>query len=143
LGGSARPTLATFIDKIKDVASMAFSVIMVLLLWPFRKIGWMFSPFLYRINIIVCIILLTLWGIVVGLLVGILDWNLKPNIILKIFFGFFEGLYLSSPNFGLRIESTIPLEAQSRHKVISHYPQAIFAIIVLVMFYLNTIYPKA
>jgi hypothetical protein len=142
LAGSARPTLATFIDKIKDVASMAFPVIMVLLLWPIRKIGWMFSPFLYRINIRVCIILLTLWGIVVGFLVGILDWNLKPNIILKIIFGFFEGLYLSSPNFGLLIKSTVPLEAQNRHKVISHYPQAIFAIIVLVMFYLNTIYPK-
>jgi hypothetical protein len=81
-------------------------------------------------------------GIIIGLLVGILDWNLKPNIIFTINFGFFEGLYLSSPNYGLLIESTIPLEAQKRHSLISHFAQAIFALIVITMFYLNAIYPK-
>ena len=121
---------------------MAFSLIMVLLLWPIRKIGWIFSPFLYKTNIIICIILLSFWGVIIGILVGILDWNFKPNIILKIIFGFFEGLYLSSPNYGLVIESSIPLEVLKRHKLISHFAQAIFTAIVLITFYLNTIYPK-
>ena len=72
-----------------------------------------------------------------GFLVGALDWNFKPNIFFKIIFGFFEGLYLSSPNFGLLNESTIPWEAQKRHKIISYYPQAVFAVIALVLFYAN------
>ncbi len=121
---------------------MAFSFIMLVLLYPIRKIGWMLSSVLYRVNSVICIIMLTVWGVGLGFLVGTLDWNLKPNIVLKIIFGFFEGLYLSCPNFGMLNESTIPLEAQSRHKLISYYPQIVFAAIVLVMFYLNTIYPR-
>jgi hypothetical protein len=121
---------------------MAFSFIMLFLLWPIRKIGWILSPFLYKVNIVVCIITLTVWGIGVGFIVGSLDWNLKPHIVLKIVFGFFGGLYLSSPNFGLFNESTIPYEAQPRHLLISLYPKAIFAAIVLLMFYLNAIYPR-
>jgi hypothetical protein len=115
---------------------------MILLLWPIRKIGWMFSPFFYKTNILICIIFLTFWGVGVGLLVGSLDWNFKPNIVLTIIFGFFEGLYLSCPNFGMLDESTIPWEAQNRHKLILYYPQVVFAVIVLFMFYFNTIYPK-
>jgi hypothetical protein len=104
---------------------------------PFRKIGWIFSPFLYKVNIVLCIIILTTWGLSVGLIVGALDWKLQPNIVLKILFGFLEGLYLSSPNFGLLNESTIPLEAEKRHKIISHYPQVVFTVIVLFLFYTN------
>ena len=121
---------------------MAFSFIMLLLLWPIRKIGWMLSPYLYKANTVICIITLTVWGLGVGSIVAALDWRLKPNIVLKIVFGFFEGLYLSSPNFGLLNESIIPYERQNRHKLISHYPQAVFAVVVLVLFYLNTILPK-
>jgi hypothetical protein len=119
---------------------MAFSFIMLFLLWPIRKIGWMFSPFLYKTNFVICIIILTAWGVGVGFIIGTLDWNFKPHILLKIIFGFFEGLYLSSPNFGMLNESTIPWEAQKRHNLISYYPQAVFAAIVLLMFYLNAIH---
>jgi hypothetical protein len=121
---------------------MAFPLIMLLLLWPIRKIGWTLSYYLYTINTVVCVIILTAWGAGVGFIIGTLDWNLKPNIVLKIIFGFFEGLYLSCPNFMLLKESTIPYEAQPRHLLISLYPQAIFAAIVLLMFYLNAIYPR-
>ena len=68
----------------------------------------MFSSFLYKVNTIICIIMVTAWGVGVGFIIGTLDWNFKPHIVLKIVFGFFEGLYLSSPNFGLLNESTIP-----------------------------------
>ena len=116
---------------------MAFPLIMLLLLWPIRKIGWMLSSRLYKVNNVICIITLTIWGVGVAFIVGAIDWKLKPNIFLKIVFGFFEGLYLSCPNFGMLNESTIPWEAQSRHKLISYYPQAVFTVIVLVLFYAN------
>ena len=121
---------------------MIFSFIIVFLLWPVRKIGWLLSSFLYRANPLVCIILLTIWGGGVGFLVCTLDWNLKPHIVFKIIFGFFGGLYLSSPNFGMFNEATIRWNAQRRHKLIAYYPQLLFAITVLVMFYLNYAYPR-
>jgi hypothetical protein len=48
------------------------------------------------------------------------------------------GLF-KSPLYISRIESsnTIPWDAEKRHKLIAHYPQLIFAITALVMFYLN------
>ena len=91
----------------------------------------------------VCIALLTIWGVGVGLMIGILDWNFNPFIVFKIIFGFFGGMYLSTPNFGLFQESTIPGDEQRRHRLISHYPQVIFAIVVLTLFYLNYVHLPA
>lgn len=102
----------------------------------------MLSSFLYYTNSVLCIMLLTVWGGGIGFLVGTLDRNFNPHIVLKIIFGFFGGLYLSSPNFGKFNESTIPWDAQKRHKLIAHYPQVIFAITAFVMFYLNYKHPK-
>jgi hypothetical protein len=121
---------------------MAFSLIIIFLLWPFRRLGWFLSHFLYRTNTVLCLILLTFWGGGMGFMVGTLDWNFKPNLILKIIFGFFGGLYLSAPNFGLLNEATVPWDAQGRHKLIAHYPQVVFAIVALLMFYLNYSYPR-
>lgn len=121
---------------------MVFSLFILFLLWPIRRIGWLLSSFLYHANSVLCIILLTVWGGGVGFLVGTLDWNFNPHIILKIIFGFFGGLYLSSPNFGMFNEATIAWDAQRRHKLIAHYPQVLFAITVLVMFYLNHTYQR-
>ena len=121
---------------------MVFSLIILFLLWPARRIGWLLSSFLYHADLVLCIILLTIWGGGIGFLVGALDWNLKPHIFFKIIFGFFGGLYLSSPNFGMFNEATIPWDAQRRHKLIAHYPQLLFTIVVLVMFYLNYAYPR-
>jgi hypothetical protein len=119
---------------------VVFSIIIVLLLWPVRKIGWMLSSFLYHANSVLCIMLLTVWGGGVGFLVGILDWKFRPHIVFKIIFGFFGGLYLSCPNFGMLNEATIPWDAQWRHKLIAHYPKLLFAVTVLAMFYLNHAY---
>ena len=87
-----------------------------------------------------CIVLLTLWGAGVAFLVGILDWNFRPHVVFKIIFGFFGGLYLSCPNFGMFNEATIPWDAKWRHKLISHYPKLLFAVSVLAIFYLNHAY---
>jgi hypothetical protein len=54
----------------------------------------------------------------IGFLVGTVDWNFNPHIIFKIIFGFFGGLYLSCPNFGMVNSLTIPWEARNRHKLI-------------------------
>ena len=51
---------------------------------------------------------------------------LHPHWILKVFFGFALGAYVTIPNFGLVMESTIPDHAISRHELISHLPMWIY-----------------
>ena len=96
---------------------MLFIVIILIALVPVRRIGWFISKnFLYfngpkKQAFFISILGTILWAIVIALLVNIMIQWLQPPIIIRIIFGYFGGIYLSIPNYGLfNIDALPPQE---------------------------------
>ena len=47
--------------------SLQFTVIMLVALYPMRKLGWALSGIFYFINLVIAVILLSLWGGILGI----------------------------------------------------------------------------
>jgi len=120
---------------------MKFILIMAVLIYVGRKIGWALTKgLLYRLNLVIAVILLSLWGGGMGFAVGYLDWNLNPHWIIKVIFGLFGGLYVAQPNFGLLQRDAIailPINLQNRETFITVYSQLCFILVAGIMVYLN------
>jgi len=102
---------------------MIFVLIAITFMYLGRKIGWAISKkILYPVQEPWGGILSIVWGGVVALCVRLLiDWQ-HPSIVVKIIFGFMLGAYVSVPNYGLFMESTIPPEAMAKHRLLSTLP---------------------
>jgi hypothetical protein len=66
------------------------------------------------------------WGVAVGVSMSALIGWLHPGTVLKWVLGFALGAYVSIPNYGLVVESTIPDYARPRHVMISNVPLLTF-----------------
>jgi hypothetical protein len=115
---------------------MAFVLIALVGMYPGRRIGWMMSrAFLYSAPIVVVVVACVLWGVLTAYLIHLLIIWQHPHWILKWIFGFALGAYVSVPNFGLLIESSVPDHAMPRHFVVSHLSYLIYIICSVVFAY--------
>ena len=124
---------------------MKFILIMMVLIYAGRKIGWgLTKGLLYRLNKTIAVIILSLWGGGIGLAVGYLDWNLNPHWVIKVIFGLFGGLYVAQPNYGLlqqqQSDVYVDLNMRNRDAFITLYSQICFALVAGVMVYFNVAY---
>lgn len=106
-------------------------VIFVLVAFTFmyfgRRAGWMLSKgLLYTAPTPLAVIYCLLWGMGTALCVRYLLTWLEPHWALRWIFGYFLGAYVSSVNFGLLDESTVPPNAQGRHAMISAVPPLVY-----------------
>ncbi len=93
-----------------------------------RKIGWLVSPFMYKLPFIIAVLLCALWGVFIGFYTDYLIYYFNPGLILKIIMGYFCGCYISIPNFGLFNNANVPETAIKRHVLISGLPMGVYII---------------
>src|SRR5437867_2993291 len=95
-----------------------------------RRLGWALSKnVLYDAQVVLAIIVCTLWGALVAFaLYALIQWQ-HPGLILKIVMGYALGSYVAIPNYGLISEAAIPNEALPRHKLISWVPLISFILL--------------
>ena len=113
--------------------NIIYVIVSFILMYVLRKTGWYFSKkiyvkFSYFLTVIFCIV----WGYATALIVGFLIFKYDPNIVVKIIFGYAMGAYMSIPNFGLLSESSVPLEAQKKHKTLSSLPLIIYIVVLVI-----------
>ena len=109
---------------------MLFIIIILIAVVPFRKIGWKFSKkFLYQVPFATSTLLTILWALFIAFFINILCIWLNPNIIIKIFFAYGFGTYLSIPNFALFDTGTLPLHELKRTAFIYTISMITFVII--------------
>jgi hypothetical protein len=106
---------------------MAFTFLAIVGMYVGRKLGWFLSrAVLYSASMAVVVISCIVWGSLVAYGIhSLIVWQ-HPHWILKTIFGFALGAYVSIPNYGLVVESTIPDHAIRRHELISLLPLWIF-----------------
>jgi hypothetical protein len=105
-----------------------------------RKIGWSFSKaVLYTAPMPLTFALCLGWA-------GLLSFGLhglirafEPGLIATIF-AYGAAAYVSIPNYGLFVESSIPVAVQERHSVITMLPFAAFAVSSAVLFFVTPQY---
>lgn len=91
-----------------------------------RKIGWALSKgVLYGGPGVVVGIVCATWGISIAFLVQLSMVHFHPGWVLKVL-GYGAGAYMSIPNYGLLLESTIPGNVLPRHRIISRAPLVAF-----------------
>jgi hypothetical protein len=66
-----------------------------------------------------------LWGATVACLLKLMMLGTGPGLFLK-FFGYWAGLYVATPNYGLLARNTIPPEIMPRHTMIGALPKVSF-----------------
>lgn len=100
----------------------------VLLAWYLgRKAGWKFSPVLYRIPQTYCVLLCIAWALLIAFGLRFLIDRLHPGWIVRAL-SFGVGFYISSPNFGLVQESTIPTSEIDRHRFMQYFTPTAFIV---------------
>jgi hypothetical protein len=100
--------------------------------WIGRKAGWAISrSLLYPSSWAVCVIVCVAWsvGLAYGLRLFILATH--PGLLLKIY-GYGAGAYISIPNYGLLMESSIPDYVRPRHDFLRGVPSILFIVASLV-----------
>ena len=126
----------TFIGGLTLVAlwlgkgQIAFVMFSIALMYLGRRSGWWLSKVsLYGDPMPVVLVECFIWGGLVAYLIhALIVWH-HPHWILKWVFGFGVGSYVSRPNYGLIMESSIPEHAMPRHTLISSLPFLIFIIV--------------
>jgi hypothetical protein len=102
---------------------MRFAVAMLVMMYVGRHLGWFISLRLsYWRSGAVLVSLLVAWGSTIACIVRIAVEIASPGGLLRWVLGYFLGAYVASPSYGLIDESTVPPEAQRRHKAISVVP---------------------
>lgn len=101
-----------------------------------RKKNWLgiVKAILYFGPLFVVVPLCLLWGAAVALLLHYGFKAFHPGLVVKIF-AYGAGAYVSTPNFGLFAEGTIPPEAQARHQLITSLPFVTFLVAAVVLAY--------
>lgn len=94
-----------------------------------RKLGWFLSrTALYPAPTVIAIVLCIVWGVAVAYSIHALIAWLTPGPILKWVMGYAMGAYVAIPNYGLFVESSIPMEDARRHSAVTHVPLAFYVI---------------
>ena len=109
---------------------IAFVLFSIVVLYLGRRFGWWLSKAsLYGDPLPVILVECVIWGCLAAYLThALIIWH-RPHWILKWVFGFGVGSYVSSPNFGLVMESSIPDYAYPRHFTITNLPFLAFIIV--------------
>jgi hypothetical protein len=102
---------------------MKFALAAVVFMYLGRRFGWGLSKaVLYTFPLVFALVVAIGWGIGIGFAMsGMIGW-LQPGVILRWILGFGLAAYVAVPNFGLLDESTIPIDAQARHTLVSFLP---------------------
>jgi hypothetical protein len=91
-----------------------------------RRIGWSLSKaVLYTRPTALALAICVLWGAGLATLIRLAIDSVHPGMIAKVI-GFGAAAYLSIPNYGLFLESQIPLHLYRRHMLVSNLPILIF-----------------
>ncbi len=107
---------------------MLFAVCILVGIYVGRKAGWGLSKaILYPGPIELTVVASVVWGTGVALLLRLGFNALHPGLVLKIL-GYGAGGYVATPNYGLVLESTLPIEIQGRHQLITSLPFVTFII---------------
>jgi hypothetical protein len=102
---------------------MRFILIMFATMFVSRKVGWLTSRrFFYGERGAALWFFLLMWGTAVAWIVRTAIDAGQPAAWSRWIFGYALGAYMSVPNYGLFIESTIPQEDLLSHRVISNAP---------------------
>ncbi len=100
-------------------------------IWAGRRAGWALSKgILYPSPLLVAMLVCIAWGLIVAYLLRIGIVQLEPHVVVRIL-GYGAGSYVSTLNFGLFRESTIPPADLARHKAITSVPFITFIVISL------------
>jgi hypothetical protein len=126
---------ATFVGGLTLVAlwvgkgQIAFFLFSIVFLYVGRRSGWWLSrASLYGDPLPVIFVECVIWGGLVAYLThALIVWH-HPHWILQWVFGFGVGAYVSSPNYGLIAQGSIPDHAMPRHTLITSLPFLIFII---------------
>jgi len=117
---------------------IAFVLFSVAFIYLGRRSGWWLSrASLYGDPLPVILVELLIWGGLVAYLIhALIVWH-HPHWTLRWVFGFGAGSYVSSPNYGLVMESSIPEHAVPRHTLISSLPFLVFIIASVALSFLR------
>ncbi len=108
---------------------MVFVIISFIGMYFGRKVGWWLSrKILYLGPVPLAVICCVGWGMFVALAIRYLIDIYEPFWLLRWIFGYALGWYVSIPNYGLLMESTIPDEARPRHFLIFTLPSTLYLI---------------
>ena len=115
---------------------IAFVLFSIVFMYFGRRLGWWLSKAsLYGDPLPVILVECVVWGGLVAYAIhSLIAWH-QPHWILKWVFGFGVGSYISSPNFGLVMESSIPDHAYPRHFTITNFPFLAFIICSILFAY--------
>jgi len=107
--------------------SVAFVLFAIVLMYIGRRIGWWLSrASLYLHSLPVILLECIVWGVLVAFVVHVLIASQQPHWLLRWVFGYGVGSYVSSPSYGLLVESSVPEHAYPRHFTIMNLPFAVF-----------------
>ena len=117
---------------------MIFVFVVLICVFPLRRVGWAFSKrILYSAPQIGSVALTMVWAFLISYLLHILIRWQNPNIVIKIIFGYGFGSYLSIPNFALFAQSTLPPEEVKRTAYVYVAALATFALGSVILACLN------
>ncbi len=112
---------------------MLFAVCILVGIYLGRKVGWGLSKaILYPGSIGLTVGACIVWGMGVASLLRFGLNALHPGLVLKIL-GYGAGAYVATPNYGLFMESTLPIEIQGKHQLITSVPFVTFVVASLVL----------
>ncbi len=103
--------------------SVAFAIFGIVFSICGRQLGWKLSrASLYGDSMPVVMMEVVVWGALVAFAMNrLIVWQ-QPNVAVRWIFGFIVGAYVSFPNYGLFLESTIPPDVRPRHEIVSIVP---------------------
>lgn len=103
---------------------MAFFFLTLLFMYIGRKLGWSLSrSVLYTAPVAAAVVLALALGVLVAFgMRGLLNWQ-QPGAVLRWIMGYALGAYVSIPNYGLLVPSSIPEAEVPRHNLISSVPE--------------------
>jgi hypothetical protein len=117
---------------------MVFFFGCIFLVFMGRKVGWMLSRrFLYSHGAIASGYMCLLWGASVACVLQLMMLGTGPGLLLKLF-GYWAGLYVATPNYGLLAVNTIPPEMMPRNTMIGALPKVSF-IAISILFAVTTV----
>jgi hypothetical protein len=116
---------------------IAFTLFCIAILYAGRRIGWRLSrASLYLHPLPFVIFECFFWGALIAYLVHTLIAAHHPHWLLRWVFGYGIGFYVSSPNYGLLLESSIPDHAFAWHYTIMYVPPAVFVLCSIALAYI-------
>ena len=116
-----------------QIAFVLFSVVFMFL---GRNLGWWLSKAsLYRDPLPLILVECVVWGGLIACIIHSLITCHHPHWILKWVFGFGVGSYVSMPNYGLHVESSVPDHMKFRHLSITTLPFLAFILCSVLLAY--------